>query len=194
MTQFKLFARSAKNKSSDVTSSRILVCGLCGGFDEASADAQVYIRFFPNTLVSRLISIQQLSGLISEGYDVVHLHCALSGDGSLVDSEGAILSGTELISQACASSVKVLFIASDNPSDAYIKGFKAPGKPINLVMTLNRNKGFLIFLASLLERMKKGATMPVAWASVTSPKSSLEPESMPSCIFFAGRPEFTLCP
>jgi len=85
--------------------------------------------------------------------------------------------------------VKLLWLASQNKPEGYIKGFKAAGKPLNLVLTIDR-KGprFSTFLVHLLRKMSAGETMPVAWVSL-APQSSNDPRNQdaPACIFAAGR-------
>jgi hypothetical protein len=83
----------------------------------------------------------------------------------------------------------LLWVASENKPEAYIRGFKAAGKRLNLVMTINRNGSkFLPFLEKLLSRMSAGETMPAAWVSV-SPQGPNDPrqQDSPACIFSAGR-------
>jgi len=105
------------------------------------------------------------------------------------DGSGAKITGTALIEKCCDSDVKLLWVASENKPEAYIKGFKAAGKPLNLVMTINRQgPKFSVFLEELLSRMSSGETMPVAWVAV-SPQSPNDPrqKDSPACIFAAGR-------
>jgi hypothetical protein len=119
----------------------------------------------------------------------VHLFCDALPDGNITDSRGAKIAGTSLIQSCCNSDVKLLWVASENKREAYIRGFKAAGKRLNLVMTINRNGSkFLPFLEKLLSRMSAGETMPAAWVSV-SPQGPNDPrqQDSPACIFSAGR-------
>jgi hypothetical protein len=193
---FNLFNKKEKTISENTVASRIVVCSLVREFDViASGDAAVYERFYSNTNKLNLSTTDELRSVVAQEYDVVHLLCNLSPDGSLVDRSGATLTGTELITHACESNTKVLFVASDNPSDAYLKGFRATGRTINLVMTLNRKGNhFVSFLASLLGGMAVGKTMPSAWAGAASTPLMQKREVMPECIFFAGRPHSILRP
>jgi hypothetical protein len=108
--------------------------------------------------------------------------------GTIVDSNGKEITGTELIQTCCDQNVKLLWIASDNPSERYIKGFGARGKRLNLVMTLERKgPNFPEFLQKLLFRMFYGDTMPVAWNDLCPQIPGSDHPSMPESIFFAGR-------
>jgi hypothetical protein len=90
--------------------------------------------------------------------------------------------------------VKLLWLASENKPEGYIKGFKVAGKALNVVLTIDRkNSRFTRFLESLLRRMSSGETMPVAWVAL-SPQNSNDPRNQdaPACIFAAGRGGVTL--
>jgi hypothetical protein len=83
--------------------------------------------------------------------------------------------------------VKLLWIASDNPPEGYIKHFRARGKKLNLVMTISRKgEKFTDFLGGLLAQMAQGTTMPTAWVKL-APQSPKTASDAPECIFFAGR-------
>jgi hypothetical protein len=127
--------------------------------------------------------------IIVNGYDIVHLFCDVSQEGNIVDVNGNKTAGTALIQRCCDSNVTLLWLASENKPEGYIRGFKAPGKPLNLVLTIDRRGSrFPIFLENLLRKMSAGETMPVAWVSL-SPQNSKDPrnQNSPACIFAAGR-------
>jgi len=121
------------------------------------------------------------------GYDVVHLFVDVSPIGLMVDASANEISGTDLIEKCCDSGVKLLWVASDNKPEGYIKGFK-PVKPLNLVMTIHRNgPAFATFLGQLLSRMSGGEAMPNAWAPL-APQAAGDPhrDRLPATIFSAG--------
>src|SRR4030095_2897933 len=89
---------------------------------------------------------------------------------------------TELIRRCCDHYVKLLWSASDNPPDRYIKGF---GKRLNLVMTLERKgPNFPCFLQDILSRMAYGETMPVAWNAICPQVPRSDHNGPPESIFF----------
>jgi len=89
--------------------------------------------------------------------------CDVPENGTITDTSGHEITGTELIRRCCDQSVKLLWAASDNPPERYINGFGARGKRLNLVMTLKRKgPNFPSFLPKLLSRLAYGDTMPVA--------------------------------
>ena len=178
-----------KKGQPEIVGSKVLVCSLDPNFaDLLNADSNSYSQFYPTPTATTFNSIQELSGTIRKGYDIVHLLCAASPEGIVTDSGGATISGTNLIQVCCDADVKLLWIASENKPETYIKGFKAGGKRLNLVMTINRQgKHFSAFLEKLLSRMKAGETMPEAWVAI-SPQSPNDPrqKDSPACIFAAG--------
>jgi hypothetical protein len=106
----------------------------------------------------------------------------------VADSSDGTVAGTTLLQGCCDLNVKLLWIASGNQPDLYLKSFNARGKRINLVMTLDRN-GFRFsdFLDRLLFKMVNGDTMPVAWEKLHPQIPGYINPDAPSNIFFAGR-------
>jgi len=179
-----------KHSHEEVVSSKVLVCSLDPKFAELlDADRNSYGRFYPNSTAASFAGIQELLAAIGKGYDIVHLFCDASPEGIITDKSGAAITGTNLIQKCCDSGVKLLWVASENKPDAYIRDFKAAGKSLNLVMTINRKGSqFSVFLEKLLSKMSLGDTMPVAWVAI-SPQSPNDPrqKDSPACIFAAGR-------
>jgi hypothetical protein len=177
-----------KNRD-EVTGAKVLVCALDNRFDDLlKGDSEVYGRYYRATTTTLLPSIQALLGRLEQGYDIVHLICDVTENGEIRDTNGDEITGTELIQRCCDHNVKLLWAASDNPPEKYIKGFGARGKRLNLVMTLKRKgPNFLTFLQKLLSQMAHGETMPVAWNDICPqiPRSG-HPDA-PESIFFAGR-------
>lgn len=171
----------------------MLVCTLdtCFGA-QLEADASVYSCHYKRVDVAVYQSIGELVKAVDLSYDIVHMFTRLAPGGLLVDPEGSIL-GSDLIAKCCEKDVKVLWIASENKSDDYIKGFGAAGKPLNLIMTISRNgANFEGFLEGLLSRVSHGSTLPSAWAAMAPQLPGSRQQALPSCIFFAGRPDARL--
>lgn len=183
-----LFTR--KPQLPEIHNTRVLVCSAGTGFDELlNADASSYSRFYPSTTVKACSSIKELVAAIRQGYDIVHLFSNVSPGGIIMNAEGDPLSGASLIQTCCDSGVKLLWVASDNKIDAYIKCFKTSGKSINLVLTLNRRgPRFSSFLEKLLSKMADGETMPRAWVAI-APQGPPGPahDDLPESIFNAVR-------
>jgi len=180
-----LFTKSSRG--TDVHGTRVLVCGLDRKFEELiGTDAKVYSQFYPSTTVTPCMTIHELLRTI-RGYDIVHLFVDVSPIGLMADASANELGGTDLIEKCGDSGVKLLWLASDNKPEGYIKGFK-PLKPLNLVITIRRNgAGFADFLAQLLSRMSGGEAMPNAWAAL-APQAAGDPhhDRLPATIFSAG--------
>ncbi len=180
-----LFTKSSRG--TEVHATKVLVCGLDQKFSELiETDAKIYSQFYPTTTVTSCTTIPELLRTI-RGYDVVHLFVDVSPIGLMADASADELSGTDLIAKCCDSGVKLLWVASDNKPEGYIKGFK-PVKPLNLVMTIHRNDpDFAAFLGGLLSRMSGGEAMPNAWAAL-APQIPGDPNHarLPATIFSAG--------
>ena len=171
-----------------VHGTKVLVCSLHPKFDALlKADSNIYSKFYASTTAKVCTNFNELLGAI-RGNDIVHLFVDVSPMGLMADGSGNELIGTELIESCCGSGVKLLWVASDNKPDGYIKGFKVV-KPLNLVMTINRNgSNFETFLGQLLLKMSSGETMPAAWVAVSA-QTPRDPRhaQLPSTIFSAGR-------
>jgi hypothetical protein len=176
--------------------SRVLVCGFDPRFKVlADSDARIYSRYFPNVETRFFDSVADLLTAVREYCGVIHLFCSLSPVGDFLNVSGATISGTRFIEECCKQGVKLLWVANGNPSDSYVKGFHAAGKPINLIMTLERHEGnFSQFLEELIRRVSSGQTMPVAWVSLAPQTKGQWQHALPECIFFAGNPSVKLLP
>ncbi len=180
-----------KRVQDEVVGTRILVASLDHKFAElVKADSHCYSQYYSTPTEAVFEDIQGLLETISKGFDIVHLLCDVSPNGSISDGRGNETTGTALVQRCSDSEVKLLWLASGNNPEGYIKGFRqATGKPLNLVLTIDRRgPRFPNFLLKLLIKMSAGETMPVAWVSL-SPQNSNDPRNQdaPSCIFAAGR-------
>ena len=176
-------------RKDEVLGAKVLVCALDNRFDDLlKGDSEVYGRYYRATTTTVLPSIRALLGRLEQKYDIVHLICDVTANGTITDTSGEEVTGTELIQRCCDENVKLLWSASDNPPERYIKGFRARGKRLNLVMTLKRKgPNFPGFLQKLLSRMAYGDTMPVAWNDVCPQIPGSDHPDAPESIFFAGR-------
>ena len=177
-----------------VTESKVLVCSLDPRFRESfGVDSKVYLRHYRHVDAVFSSSIRDLLGAIENGYDIVHLFSPLAPGGLLADSSDVTLLGSELIGNCCERDVKLLWIANENMPDDYVKGFKAAGRPLNLIMTISRNgTKFAGFLEKLLSRISSGETLPSAWAALVPQAEGPWQQDLPGCIFFAGRGDVKL--
>lgn len=177
------------SKKDVVNGARVLTCSLDAGFtDLVTTDSEIYKRYYPATRATHFSGIQDLLGALGQQVDIVHLLTNASSEGMITDSEGNRIAGTDLIQQCCDHNIKFLWIASDNRPEAYINGFKANGKRINLVMTIDRKGAkFPEFLDRLLFRMANGDTLPVAWVDLCPQIPGAAHSHAPDCIFYAGR-------
>ena len=174
-------------RKEEVTGTKVLVCCLDPRFeDQVRGDGQAYRSAYPAVETAVLPSIGKLNEAIAKRYDVVHFLGNLA-NGEIADSSGARLSGSDLIQRCCDADVKLLWMASANPADAY-KGFNARGKKINAVLTLDR-KGhyFTLFLKSLFAKMVAGEAMPAAWSELSAENTKSVQPDVPECIVSSGR-------
>jgi hypothetical protein len=178
-----------KDTKDEVHGPKVLVCALDNRFDDLrKGDSGVYGRYYQATATAVVPSIQALLGRLEQKYDIVHLLCDVSSNGTIKGAKGEEITGTELIQRCCDQNVKLLWAGSDNPPERYIKGFGARGKRLNLVMTLKRKgPNFPGFLQKLLSQMAYGDTMPVAWNDICPQIPGSDHPDAPESIFFAGR-------
>jgi hypothetical protein len=176
------------------TGCRVLVSTIGSGSREhLGYDAAVYRRHYSDVEVAVLGSANELCAAIASGYDIIHLVSHLAPGGWITDTTSDRLRGTDLVAKCCERDVKLLWIAGENSADDYIEGFKIAGKPINVVMTISRNgEEFARFLERLLTRTSSGDMLPQAWAALAPQAEGPWQRQLPSCIFFAGRPQARL--
>jgi hypothetical protein len=179
-----------KRAQDEVVGTRILIASLDPKFvGLMKSDCHCYSQFYATPTETVFESSQELFKAIRQGYDIVHLFCDVSSDGSIMDGRGNVTAATGLLQCCSESDAKLVWLASENKPEGYIQGFKTAGKPLNLVLTIDRRGSrFSNFLENLLRKMSAGETMPVAWVSV-SPQNSNDPRNQdaPACIFAAGR-------
>jgi hypothetical protein len=173
----------------NVRGARVLVCAVDSRLEDLlRADSDVYGRYYRATTTAVLPSTQALLARLEEKFDIVHLIADVTEAGTIRGADGYEVTGTELIQLSCDHDVKLLWIASDNPPERYIRGFGARGKRLNLVMTLKRNgANFSNFLQRILARMAYGESMPVAWNAICPQAPRPDYKDVPESIFFAGR-------
>ena len=111
--------------------------------------------------------------------DVLFIYCDIAPDGRISNFSGTL---RDLIQTLRAP---LVVVASENSGDAYISATKGQrhGRA-NLVMTLSRRGGaFPAFFARIFAEMKRGVSMPVAWARLAPQGPVKEHENLPSTIF-----------
>jgi hypothetical protein len=150
------------------------------------ADAAVYGQYYKNVSVSDFGTVDELFRGIDSGYDVVHLFGSLCSTGFM--AADATLAGTDLIVKCCERGVKLLWVARENRSHDYVAGLPAAGRPVNLVMTIQRGAVFEDFVSGILSRVSRGETLPHAWSREAPQVPGSRRRDLPSCIFFAGWP------
>jgi hypothetical protein len=181
-------------RKEEVVGTKVLVCSLDARFSQPmNSDSQQYKRLYPATAAQVFSGIDPLMQAIAQKYDVVHFYGDVSPDGTIADTAGKTMAGTQLLDACCNADVKVLWMASDNKAEAYTKGFNAKGKKINLVMTIRRlGPYFPLFLTNLLEKISGGEPMPAAWNEMNPQGGdSVQPDT-PECVFYAGRGKVVL--
>ncbi len=175
-------------RKDEVTGTRVLVCQIGTRNDEhLKSDLRVYKRFYPSAAGATFTTVAELRGAIQHKYDILHLFCDLGPDGAIADASGDRISGADLLSQAVAGDVKVLWIGNDNPQDAYQAGFKTKGVKLNVVLTLRRlGNNTSLFLDGLFAKAAAGETFAKAWDAAQPAGKSVQPD-VPHTISSLGR-------
>ena len=174
-----------RRRTEDIHFTRVLVCSLGPVSDhDLISDFDVYKQHFDSVVLHRFEDFNALIQSFSDKYDIVHVHVNIDSAGYLGGTE---ISGTELIESAARCKIKLLWFGSSNDPQVYIKGFKANGNKLNLVMTIDRGEHrFSNFLEKLLHEMKSGSSMPVAWNKIAPQiPGKLHPDT-PETIFYSG--------
>ncbi len=185
---FSLFRSKTAN---DSRGAAILVASLTDSFAaEMEADADVYRRHY-RTVEARVFpdAVALVEGL--RGIDLLHFFGSIDAQGQLNTALGERFTAATLLDACVSSNVKVVIIASENDSDAYVRG--VPARPLNLVMTLDRRgKNFSEFLDKICDLLVTGSTLPVAWAKIAPQFAGPSHDNLPACIFYAGKPKAVL--
>lgn len=178
----------------EVTDTKVLAGSLGSKFAELlEADSKIYSSFYRATATKKFSTVGELVDAIGQGYGVVHLFCDVSPDGIVSSTRGSTITGASLIEKCCRADVQLLWVASENKPEGYIKGFKTGGNRINLVMTISRNgASFSAFLKKLLSKLSSGETMPMAWAKLAPQGPGPWQQELPGCIFAPGLPNVRL--
>ena len=180
-------------RKDEVTGSKVLVCqfnpDLQPKFSEqVKSDLRVYQRFYPAASSAMFTSVAELRGAAGHQYDILHLFCDVDARGVIRDASGDRITGTEFVKAAADSGVKLLWIANDNPQQAYDAGFKMKGLKINVVLTLRRlGSNTSLFLDALLAKMAAGETLAKAWNAATQPAGKSVQPDVPQTISWMGR-------
>ena len=174
-----------RKRAEDVYYTRVLVCSLDPAFEaELISDFEAYKRHFESVKLHRFTDPNELVSSLADKYDIVHVLAAVTPTGCLGESQ---ITGTELIEKSVSWGTKLLWLASTNDPQGYIKGFKPNGNKLNLVMTINRGEyRFANFLEKLLSEMKSGASMPVAWNRIAPQIPGQQHPDVPATIFSCG--------
>jgi hypothetical protein len=176
-------------RKEEVTGTKVLVGQLGTKFDEhVKSDLRVYKRFYPAASGATFTTVAEVRGAVGHKYDVLHLFCDVGSGGVITDPSGDRITGTELLKAAVDAGVKLLWIANDNPQEAYDAGFKTKGVKMNVVLTLRRlGSNTSLFLDSLLTKMAAGETLSKAWSVASSPEGKSVQPDIPHTVSSLGR-------
>ena len=114
--------------------------------------------------------------------DVLFLYADLSSDGQIVHP------GIGLRELVLASGAVIVVVASENTGEAYTaSGMGRDFGRVNLVMTISRQgDAFSHFFSALFGKMKRGASMPVAWNQLAPQVPGMDHADCPATIFACG--------
>jgi len=183
----RLFSKNShETRLAPAKTTKIIVCAFDPKFSVlVQEDSAAYLNHYPHTNTVIFSNADEFEKELEKHFDVVHLFCDVDETGAI---EGTNYSGSGLIRRCYVAGVTLLWIASENDANGYINGFHPEGRPINLVMTINRKgAAFQAFLSELLAKMATGKSMPRAWVEI-APQTTSAPiqEELPETIFSAG--------
>jgi len=181
-------------RKEEVVGTKVLVCATDARFSaQINSDSQQYKRLYPATTAIVFSGIAELMQAIAQKYDIVHVLADVSREGHIGDNGGKTVSGAQLMEACCSADVKVLWMASDNKTENYGKGFDGRGKKVNLLLTLRRlGPYFTLFLGNLLEKASAGEAFGKAWNDLNPQGGdSVQPDT-PECLFVMGRGKVVL--
>jgi hypothetical protein len=155
----------------------------------SESDFSVYSEYYSGSRLKCAENGPKLLEIVSEGFDIVHLLCRISDTGLITGSQLPGISCSRLLDETYQHGTKLLFIALENPKEAYINGVKLGARKMNVIMTLNRQDGaFARFLGNLARSMAAGEPMVRAWTKVAPQIGGTLSPDLPACIFVAGLP------
>ncbi len=112
---------------------RVLICSLGNQFEgQAMLDGEVYSSFYRGVKRITVDTVSETDRAIGEGFDVVHLFCRTRATGNIEDQDNAEIPGAQLIKICSEASVKLLWIASENPPENLVAAFKGAGRQLTL--------------------------------------------------------------
>jgi hypothetical protein len=145
------------------------------------ADADIYKRHYRGVEAKVFPNTAALLEAV-RGIDLLHFFGSIDAHGQVSTAIGEALTATVLLDACVSSDVKVVIIASENDSDAYVRG--VPARPLNLVMTLDRKgKNFSEFLDKICDLQATGSPLPIAWATIAQQVAGPSHDNLPACIF-----------
>jgi len=176
------------NKLPSQCRSSVLVASVGPGLSPLlDADFAAYSHRYAESRREALINAASLLEIVSSQFQIVHLLCRISADGLIIDEEDSKVPFAKVLDETYRRGTKALFLACDNPREAYVNGVKLSGKKMNVIMTLDRRgKAFTAFLFTLLSNLAEGRSMVQSWIKTVPPTDSSS--ELPTCIFAAGLP------
>jgi len=161
----------------------------------AEADFYAYSNYYPKCTRGVFADVPKFLEMTAKRFQIVHLVCRIADSGVIIDEQGPNLPCSKLLDETYRHGAQLLFIAGENPKEAYINGVKLAGRNMNIIMTLDRRGDvFATFLSNLTGSIAAGEPMVEAWAKLAPQIPGASNRDLPACIFAAGLPKAVFLP
>jgi hypothetical protein len=179
-------------QSETVRGTRVLISASDESFaPDLKADSICYKNHYRDVRTQRFESFSGMCDSLRD-VDVVHFFSNVKSNGDML-FERDRCSAMRLLDACVLADVKLLIVANANAPEAYVNNFNARGKRLNLIMTLDRkNAIFADWLNGLLAGLAGGVDLPTVWVKIAPQTAGPWHDTIPSCIFYAGRPKTLL--
>lgn len=147
-------------------------------YREGEEDRNTFIQFSINTKLVFCQTVKQVRDAIRcNKPEIFYLISKFDLNGRLTDSEGNLLSVSEVMKLSESSGVRVFFSASENKFES-IKDEIIESDVMDFMTVLQRNKHYSTFLKGLIGEMMKGRNFAMSYVNL-APQHEMAQRGLP---------------